>query len=125
MWGSGCAGTVLASSNLLPASCISPYAVLRMELPKKESVVLSDVELVKTAREGDAASLGLLLERHRAPLYGLALRILGHGSQAQDAVHDTFLVALRKLDQVQRTRRRGGWLRAVLRNVCRMRLRTG
>lgn len=87
--------------------------------------MLSDAELARSAQEGDAASLGLLLERHRAPLYGLALQILGHGPQAQDAVHDTFLVALRKLDQVREPAAVGGWLRSVLRNVCRMRLRTG
>ena len=39
----------------------------------KEVEVVSDAELIGAAREGDAASLGLLLERHRAPLYGLAL----------------------------------------------------
>jgi RNA polymerase sigma factor (sigma-70 family) len=83
----------------------------------------SDAELVEAARRGDAASLGLLLERYRAPLYGLALRILGHGSEAQDAVHDTFLVALRRIDEVRQPAAVGGWLHAVLRNVCRMRLR--
>lgn len=87
--------------------------------------MLSDAELVRAAREGDSTSLGLLLERYRAPLYGLALQILGHGQEAQDAVHDTFLVALRKIDQVREPAAAGGWLHAVLRNVCRMRLRHG
>jgi hypothetical protein len=41
--------------------------------------VLSDAELVRTAQRGDATSLGILLERHRAPLRALALRFLGHG----------------------------------------------
>lgn len=89
----------------------------------KEVEVVSDAELVGAAREGDAASLGFLLERHRAPLYGLALRHLGHGQQAEDAVHDTFLVALCKLDQLREPAAVGGWLRAVLRNVCLMRIR--
>lgn len=85
----------------------------------------SDAELVRDAQGGDTTSLGLLLESYRAPLYGLALRILGHGPEAQDAVHDTFLVALRKLDQVREPAAVGGWLHAILRNVCRMRLRAG
>jgi hypothetical protein len=38
----------------------------------KEVEVVSDSGLVRVAREGDAAILGLLLERHRVPLYGLA-----------------------------------------------------
>src|SRR5215207_278946 len=87
--------------------------------------MLSDAELVRVAQSGDATSLGVLLERYRAPLYGLALQILGRRPEAQDAVHDAFLVALRKIDQVRETAAEGGWLYAILRNVCRMRLREG
>jgi hypothetical protein len=36
-------------------------------------VVLSDAELVRAAQRGDATSLGILLERHRALLYGIDL----------------------------------------------------
>ena len=85
--------------------------------------MLSDAELVRAAQRGDATSLGSLLERYRAPLYGLALHILGRGPEAQDAVQDAFLVALRKVDQVHEPAAVGGWLYAILRNVCRMRLR--
>jgi hypothetical protein len=49
----------------------------------KEVELVSDSELVGVARGGDTARLGLLLERHRGPLYGLALRFFGHGQQAE------------------------------------------
>jgi RNA polymerase sigma factor (sigma-70 family) len=49
--------------------------------------------------------------------------MLGHGQEAQDAVHDTFMVALRKLDLVRDPAAVGGWLHSILRNVSRMRLR--
>jgi len=87
--------------------------------------VLDDADLVGAAQNGDSASLGILLERYRASLYGSALGILGYGPQAEDAVHDTFLVALRKIDRVREPAAVGGWLHAVLRNVCLMRLRAG
>lgn len=87
--------------------------------------MLSDAELVEAAQRGDAASLGVLLERHRAPLYGLALKILGHGPEAQDAVHDAFLAALRNIDGLRDREAVGAWLRTVLRNACRMKLRKG
>lgn len=87
--------------------------------------VASDADLVRAAQGGDATSLGILLERYRSSLYGQALGILGYGPQAEDAVHDAFLVALRKIDRVSEPAAVGGWLRAVLRNVCLMRLRTG
>lgn len=87
--------------------------------------MLGDADLVRAAQGGDATSLGLLLERYRASLYAQALGILGYGPQAEDAVQDAFVVALRKIDRVVEPGAVGGWLHAVLRNVCLMRLRTG
>ena len=84
---------------------------------------MSDAELVRTAQRGDATSLGILLERHRAPLYALALRFLGHSPDAQDAVQDAFLIALRTIDRLREPEAVGGWLRGILRNVCLRRLR--
>ena len=81
-------------------------------------MALSDAELVRMAQGGDATSLGILLERHRAPLYALALRMLGYAPQAQDAVQDAFLIALRNIDRLRQPEAVGGWLRAILRNVC-------
>ncbi len=84
---------------------------------------MSDAELVRTAQGGDATSLGILLERHRAPLHALALRFLGHGPDAQDAVQDAFLIALRTIERLREPEAVGGWLRGILRNVCLRRLR--
>jgi RNA polymerase sigma factor (sigma-70 family) len=85
--------------------------------------VLSDTQLTRAAQSGDAASLGVLLERHRAPLYALALRFLGYGPDAQDAVQDAFLTALRTIDRLREPEAVGGWLRGIQRNVCLRRLR--
>jgi RNA polymerase sigma-70 factor (ECF subfamily) len=87
--------------------------------------MLSDADLVWAAQNDDTVSLGILLERYRASLHGQALGILGYGPQAEDAVHDAFLTALRKIDGVREPAAVGGWLHAVLRNVCLMRLRGG
>jgi RNA polymerase sigma factor (sigma-70 family) len=85
--------------------------------------VLSDAQLAKAAQSGDVASLGILLERHQAPLYALALRFLGYSSEAQDAVQDVFLTALRTIDRLREPEAVGGWLRGILRNVCLRHLR--
>ena len=84
---------------------------------------MSDAERVRTAQKGDATSLGILLERHRAALYALALRFLGYGPDAQDAVQDAFLIALRAIERLREPEAVGGWLRGILRNVCLRRLR--
>jgi RNA polymerase sigma factor (sigma-70 family) len=86
-------------------------------------LVFSDAELARAAQSGDAVSLGILLERHRAPLYALALRFLGYNSDAQDAVQDTFLTALRTIARLREPKAVGWWLRGILRNVCLRRLR--
>lgn len=85
--------------------------------------MLSDAELARAAQGGDAASLGILLERHRAPLYAVALRMLGHGPHAEDAIQDAFLIALRSIDQLREPEAAGGWLHGILRNVCLRQLR--
>ena len=86
--------------------------------------MLSDEELAKAAQGGDAVSLGILLERHRAPLYALALRFLGHRpQQAQDIVQDVFVVALSTIEQLREPKAVGRWLRAILHNVCLMQMR--
>ncbi len=86
--------------------------------------MLSDAELARAAQEsGDGVSLGILLERHQAPLYARALSFLGYTSEAQDAVQDTFLTALRTIERLREPEAVGWWLRGILRNVCLRRLR--
>src|SRR3712207_2911677 len=75
------------------------------------------------AQSGDASGLGVLLERRRAPLYARALGFLGHGPDAQDAVRDAFLLAPRKIGQLEEPEAVGAWLRAIVRNACLSRLR--
>jgi DNA-directed RNA polymerase specialized sigma24 family protein len=66
-----------------------------------------------------------LLERHRTPLYALVICILGHGTEAQDTVQDTFLVTSSSIDRLREPRAVSGWLRSILRNLCYTRLRRG
>ena len=85
--------------------------------------MLGDAELARAAQNADAASLGILLERYRASLYALALRFLGHGPEAQDAVQGTFLIALNNIDRLREAEMVAGWLRGILCNVGLRRLR--
>lgn len=86
-------------------------------------LAIPDADLVHAARAGDASALGVLLERHRASLYATALSMLGERTQAQDAVQDTYLVALRRLDALRDPQAAAGWLHTIVRNTCLMRLR--
>ena len=85
----------------------------------------TDAELAIAARAGDCGCLGVLLERHRARLYAAALRVLGYGPEAEDAVHDTFLIALKRIGDLEDPQAVVGWLHAVLHRCCLRQLRRG
>jgi RNA polymerase sigma factor (sigma-70 family) len=85
---------------------------------------LSDLGLVRGAQRGDAESLGLLLERHQPGMRAVALSILGHGPDAEDAVQDAALVALARIGDLRDPAAAGPWLRMIVRNGCLMQLRS-
>ena len=82
-----------------------------------------DAMLAKAAQSGDVAALALLLERHRAGMRAVALSILGPGPDADDAMQDAALAALRGIANVRDPDHVGAWLRMIVRNRCRDTLR--
>jgi RNA polymerase sigma-70 factor (ECF subfamily) len=85
--------------------------------------LVTDAELVLLARAGEVDALGVLLERHRLPLYAAALALLGDRDAAMDAMQETFVVALTRLGSIRDPGAVGRWLQTVLRNCCLMQLR--
>jgi RNA polymerase sigma-70 factor (ECF subfamily) len=79
---------------------------------------VADADWVRAARGGDVAALGLLLERHRPRLLATAIRLLGYRSDAEDAVQETCLIALRHLGAVRDPEAVGAWLQSVVRRSC-------
>ncbi|MFD0730797.1 RNA polymerase sigma factor [Planotetraspora mira] len=88
------------------------------------NVVPADADLVREAQSGDVHALGLLLARHQAGMRAVALSILGHGPDAEDAVQEAALIALRRIGDVRDPAALAPWLRTVVRNACRMQIRT-
>lgn len=85
---------------------------------------VSDGELVTAALGGDPAGLGVLLERHRADMRAVAVARFGYGPGAEDAVQDAMVTALRRLGDLRDSEAVGPWLRAIVRNECRMQVRS-
>jgi RNA polymerase sigma factor (sigma-70 family) len=83
----------------------------------------SDADVVHAARGGDGSALSTLLDRHRTGLYSHALHFLSRREDAADAVQETFVLALARLDQLRDADAAGAWLRAILRSVCLMQVR--
>ncbi|BCB74672.1 hypothetical protein GCM10022251_74710 [Phytohabitans flavus] len=80
-------------------------------------------DLVYAAQAGDVASLGALIERHRASMMATALSVLRDPEDAKDAVQDATVIALRRIGDVRDPDAIGAWLRTVVRNICWPRLR--
>lgn len=83
-----------------------------------EALCPTDAELVGQAQAGVVEALAALLERYRASLYAAAIRLLRDRDEARDAVQDTMLVAMARLDSLRDPAAVGGWLHRILRNTC-------
>jgi RNA polymerase sigma-70 factor (ECF subfamily) len=74
--------------------------------------------LLPAAVSGDRAALGRLLALHKQPLYALCRGMLGHAEDADDAVGETFLRALRALPHFRGDAAVRTWLFRIAVNVC-------
>ncbi|WP_198044225.1 RNA polymerase sigma factor [Actinoalloteichus sp. GBA129-24] len=83
-----------------------------------------DEELVALALAGDSTSFGALFTRHRAGMTAVAIAVLGDPVEAEDAVQDAALTAMSRLADLRNPAALGPWLRTIVRNGCRMRLRS-
>src|SRR6266568_5474485 len=67
---------------------------------------------------------GAIYEEHSRQIYYLALRFLGDPSQAEDAAHDVFLKAYRKLGEFRGESAMRTWLYRITINHCKNLLQT-
>ncbi|HXI49991.1 MAG TPA: sigma-70 family RNA polymerase sigma factor [Candidatus Saccharimonadales bacterium] len=68
--------------------------------------------------------LDAIYEEHSRPIYYLALRMLGDPTQAEDATHDVFLKAYRKLGEFKGQSSLRTWLYRITINHCQNLLQT-
>src|SRR5215471_15281064 len=76
-----------------------------------------------TDKEVDLQSFLLLFEQYRGMLYAIALRMLGQGEDAKDAVQETFIKAYTHLDTLHDIKAIPAWLKSIMYNYCLMELR--
>jgi RNA polymerase sigma-70 factor, ECF subfamily len=74
--------------------------------------------LLRAGRAGDLAALERLLALHKRSLYALCRGILGHAEDAEDAVQETFLRALRGLSRFRGDAAFRTWLFQIAVNLC-------
>ena len=78
----------------------------------------ADEELLALYAEGEASAFGVLLERHRGPMYNFVARNSGDPSRAEDLTQEVFLRAIQRADQFRGESKVTTWLYRIARNLC-------
>ncbi len=77
-----------------------------------------DAALVARARGGDHQAFADIFDRHAPRIHAFCSRVLGDPHTAADATQDTFVTAVRRLDQLRDPSALRPWLYAIARNEC-------
>src|SRR6266487_7070199 len=81
--------------------------------PGTDKDVETDQALVEAARAGDRQAMVAIYDRWADRLYNHCFYLrLRHEDQARDLTQQTFVTAIRALDQLHEPARLGGWLRS-------------
>jgi RNA polymerase sigma-70 factor (ECF subfamily) len=81
--------------------------------------VVSDTELLHRIARGDVDALGSLYDRYQTTLLPVALRILRVRAEAEDALHDAFVIVSERASQYAPERGTvSAWLVTLVRNLC-------
>jgi RNA polymerase sigma-70 factor (ECF subfamily) len=87
-----------------------------------EPAASDSAEFVDRLRAGDRRAFEELVRAQQHRVYGLALRMLGNGADAQDIAQEVFLRAHRALAEFRGDARLSTWLYAITSRVCLNRL---
>lgn len=80
-------------------------------------------QLAGRCQQGDLSAFSELFSRQETAVYRLALAILHHEAEAEDAVQETFLRVFERIGRYRYESAFKTWLTAITVNVCRDRLR--
>jgi len=79
---------------------------------------MTEEELVRRAQSGDEQAFMALVQRYQAAIFRLAVALLRHREDAEDATQDVFVHAFRRLKTLQDARAFPFWLRKLAVRIC-------
>lgn len=82
-----------------------------------------DARLARAAADGSRAALEALFQRHRNAVYGVAYRVTGSRSDAEDVLQDVFVGLSRALRRYREQGSFDAWLRTVAARTALMKVR--
>jgi RNA polymerase sigma-70 factor (ECF subfamily) len=75
---------------------------------------VTEAEVIRRARDGDEDAFRMLMDRHRARAFGIALRITRSPADAEDVVQQAFVRAWHALGQFRADSAFGTWLHRIV-----------
>ncbi|GAA1386114.1 RNA polymerase sigma factor [Pseudonocardia kongjuensis] len=99
-----------------PASGAS--AVPEAAAPAAARPALDDLTLVARAQDGDVHSFAELARRHQDALFRVAVRVLGHRADAEDALQEALIDAWRKIGTFRGDAAFSTWMYRIVTNRC-------
>ena len=119
----GAEGMVPADASVEVRSPSKPPAVAPDPIAGSGLKDLPDAQLVALGCKGDTPALGILYRRHAAFAINLAARIEGSSRDIEDIVHDAFLRAFERLNDLTDRAAFRSWLGAIVVHAVRSRMR--
>ena len=80
---------------------------------------MEEYELIRRARQGDAAAWEALVRSHQEPAFRLAYLLLGDPDRAEDVAQEAFIRAYHALDRFDTARPFRPWLLSIAANLAR------
>jgi RNA polymerase sigma-70 factor (ECF subfamily) len=110
-----------AASGVVPAGPVE--AVAPDEAQTSEAEAKADEELVGRARRLEARAFETLYRRHAEFAFNLAVRIQGNANDVEDVVHDAFIKAQERLEDLRDSAAFRPWLGSIVVRLVRTKLR--
>lgn len=82
------------------------------------TALVEEQHLVRRVQDGDADAFAALVDRYLDSAYAAAMSVLRDPHDAEDAVQNSFIRALERIDQLQPGSPFGPWFYRVLRSTC-------
>jgi RNA polymerase sigma-70 factor (ECF subfamily) len=78
----------------------------------------TEPEIIRKAASGDRAAFRQLAETHQRFVYAVAVRVLNHPQDAEDATQETFIRLWKNLKQYKAEIKLTTWLYRIVTNIC-------
>ncbi len=81
---------------------------------------MDDKIIIEAVKEGNREMFGILMDRYQGSIYLMCLRMTGDTCLSRELVHDSFVEAYLKINQLLDPAKFESWLKRISLNLCRM-----